>query len=91
MKMRPMPSANRPTGSTPRTKPNGKPVVRKLSRKERTLMSVITIFAAGHVLFYFATGLAPVLTGRCLRCVLTGNYHCAWQPHVHNDVHHDVH
>jgi hypothetical protein len=80
MKMKPMGAENgkEKTGSQPpKKKQTGRRIV-PLSRGEKAwLISLSTVIGA-FLLFNFAAGLSPLLTGRCLRCVVTGNYHCAW-------------
>lgn len=79
MKMQPM----RRSGAAP--PPSGRRADRKqavppFSWREQWQATVLLVVVAGFLLFNFAAGLSPTLTGRCLRCVVTGNYHCGWLP-----------
>ncbi len=63
--------------SKDRRKSTGPRIV-PLSRGEKGTMITLTAILAAVFLFYFAAGLSPLVTGRCLRCVLTGNDECSW-------------
>lgn len=49
---------------------------RPFSWREQWQVVLLLALAAGFILFNVAAGLSPTLTGRCLRCVITGDYHC---------------
>lgn len=79
MKMQPM---RRGSAASPpsRGRRARKPAVPPFSWREQWQLSLLLAVVAGFLLFQFAAGVAPTLTGRCLRCVITGNYHCGFLP-----------
>lgn len=80
MKMKSMGSVNEAVGAARRRKSVRKPAIKPLSRTNRMLLIGTFGFAGMFVLFNAAAGLSPMVTGRCLKCVITGNYHCRWLP-----------
>ncbi len=66
-----------------------KGTVRPFSWRQQWQVIVLLALAAGFILFNVAVGLSPTLTGRCLRCVITGDYHCRLlSPEKHPREHH---
>lgn len=73
-------------GGSSGARPRGKSVVSnfyaRMTREQRMCYAFVRAACFGFLLFYLlfslAAGLSRTLTGRCIRCVATGNYHCGW-------------
>lgn len=49
-----------------------------LQRWEKGCITTIFVFVGSFLLFLLTAVIVPRVTGRCLKCVVTGNYRCAW-------------
>jgi hypothetical protein len=49
-----------------------------LRRWEKGCITTTFVFVGSLLLFLLAAVIVPRTTGRCLKCVVTGNYRCAW-------------
>lgn len=76
MKMRPMSGFANTTGMSQARKPIRKPALRKMPLGEKIWVAVLAATGAFFLLFNLAAGISPLVTGRCLRCLVTGNMRC---------------